>query len=207
MARVTGPLMSIDASGTLAGALVFAKWRGRNYVRRHAVPSNPRTASQVSSRAIMKFVGSDWKNVPDLDKATWEESADAKKVSPFNEYIAVNCRNWRDGIPPAQQTPPARILVPGTIGVLVVVVSGRQLIVTVPHPPNGLDWGFVLCRFPTTGFTPGPANAIAVVVGNEPSVDYADGPLAPGDYFYNAYAITTDGLAGTPGTEDSGTVT
>ena len=33
MAKTTGPLFSMDASGKFGGALVFGKWKGRNVVR------------------------------------------------------------------------------------------------------------------------------------------------------------------------------
>jgi len=42
--RVTGPLYSQDASGTIGKAIVFSKWKGRNYVRKHVKPANPQSA-------------------------------------------------------------------------------------------------------------------------------------------------------------------
>lgn len=50
MAKVTSPLMSLDASGSVAGAITFSKWKGRNYVRQLVIPANPRSSGQVASR-------------------------------------------------------------------------------------------------------------------------------------------------------------
>jgi hypothetical protein len=51
MAKVTAPLMSLDASGTVAKTAVFSKWKGRNYVRLHVTPMNPNTTSQKVVRS------------------------------------------------------------------------------------------------------------------------------------------------------------
>lgn len=53
MAKVTSPLMSLDASGSIAGALTFSKWKGRNYARQLVIPANPQTVGQQESRARM----------------------------------------------------------------------------------------------------------------------------------------------------------
>lgn len=53
MAKVTSPLMSLDASGSIAGAITFSKWKGRNYVRQLVIPANPRTAGQQAARAAV----------------------------------------------------------------------------------------------------------------------------------------------------------
>lgn len=57
MAKVTGPLMSLDASGGFASTLVFGKWKGRNTVRQLVTPSNPQTANQEKGRNAVRAVG------------------------------------------------------------------------------------------------------------------------------------------------------
>jgi hypothetical protein len=65
MAKVTGPLMSLDASGGFAGTLVFGKWKGRNTVRQLVTPSNPQTANQEKGRNAVRAVGTmqHWANL------------------------------------------------------------------------------------------------------------------------------------------------
>jgi hypothetical protein len=57
MAKVTGPLMSMSASGKLADALVFFGWKGRNVVRGFVVPANPEDPKQGDNRIIMGGTG------------------------------------------------------------------------------------------------------------------------------------------------------
>lgn len=57
MAKVTGPLMSLDASGGFAGTLVFGKWKGRNTVRQLVTPSNPQSTLQEAARNAVRAVG------------------------------------------------------------------------------------------------------------------------------------------------------
>lgn len=57
MAKVTGPLMSMDASGGFGGTLVFGKWKGRNTVRQLVTPSNPQTLAQQIGRNAVRVVG------------------------------------------------------------------------------------------------------------------------------------------------------
>ena len=206
MARVTGPLMSFDASGTVAGAIVFAKWRGRNYVRRHAVPSNPRTPGQIAARAIIAFLGKLWTSLGDEPKASWEEGAESLKISPFNQYIGLNARNWRDQMVPSQATPAERTLVGDPPAAIAGVVSGRQVILTVTLADVTNIWGIVVCRSLVTGFTATAGNAIGIIEAwNDPLV-WVDGPLAPGTYYYKAFAFSTDGLKTTVCAEEDVTV-
>lgn len=57
MAKVTGPLMSLEASGTIGDALTFSRWVGRPYVRRYSVPGNPQTLNQETHRNRFSVMG------------------------------------------------------------------------------------------------------------------------------------------------------
>lgn len=57
MAKVTGPLMSMDASGAFAGTIVFSKWKGRNTVRQLVTPSNPQSTGQETARNAIRVLG------------------------------------------------------------------------------------------------------------------------------------------------------
>ena len=47
MAKLYGPLFSLDARGKLGKALVYSIWKGLNYVRKYVIPANPNTAAQL----------------------------------------------------------------------------------------------------------------------------------------------------------------
>ncbi len=57
MAKVTGPLMSMSASGKIADAIVFFGWKGTNVVRQWLKPSNPQTSQQGDTRIAMGGTG------------------------------------------------------------------------------------------------------------------------------------------------------
>ena len=55
MAKVSGPLMSMDARGAFAGALVFSNWKGRPVVRQLVTPGNPASAAQMTVRNQLRL--------------------------------------------------------------------------------------------------------------------------------------------------------
>jgi hypothetical protein len=57
MAKVTGPLYSMSASGKLADAMVYFGWKGLNVVRGWVKPANPQRASQGDQRIALGGTG------------------------------------------------------------------------------------------------------------------------------------------------------
>lgn len=57
MAKVTGPLLSMSASGTVGKALVFGSRLGQAVVRRWAVPLNPKSDDQAEVRTKLAIPG------------------------------------------------------------------------------------------------------------------------------------------------------
>ena len=57
MAKVTGPLMSMDARGKIGDALVFIGWKGVKDVRMWLKPANPKLPKQGNIRLILGGLG------------------------------------------------------------------------------------------------------------------------------------------------------
>jgi len=57
MAKVTGPLMSISASGKIADSIVFFGWKGVNVVRQWLKPANPMSFGQGDNRVFLGGTG------------------------------------------------------------------------------------------------------------------------------------------------------
>jgi len=57
MAKVTGPLYSMSASGTIGKAMVFFGWKGINVVREWLIPKNLKSADQGDVRIVFGGVG------------------------------------------------------------------------------------------------------------------------------------------------------
>lgn len=203
MALTTGPLMSLDASGSVGGALVFSKWKGRNYVRRLVKPANPRSGGQVGMRAMMKFLSQRWDALSAADKATWEARADATIISNFNAYTKLNLQRWRSFDAPSQTDPPATT---GVVDVLTgeAATGGlRQILLEATiASAEGDNWGICIFRSTSSSFTTLWSNCIAVVYGySGGSLEYIDTPLDPGTYYYNFRPFRDDGILGAEETE------
>ena len=57
MAKVKGPLMSMEASGSYGSTIVFGRRLGANVVRQLVKPSNPRTQGQMDARNRVRVFG------------------------------------------------------------------------------------------------------------------------------------------------------
>lgn len=208
MAIVKGPAMSLDASGSLAGAIVFSKWKGRNYVRQLVTPANPKSGAQTGFRSSMKFLAQNWAGLTAGEQATFEDRAADMIVSPFNAYTSMNQRRWRNFLTPSQEDPAAEAAADagamtntGTAGVRMASLS---IAAGSPAP----TWGIVIYRSLVTGFTPGISNVIAMILqdGMGPTV-YVDTPLDPDTYYYRTSGFNVDGTGGALDTEESVIIT
>jgi hypothetical protein len=57
MAKVKGPLFSLEASGKLADSIVFFPWKGLHVVRQLTIPTNPQSVHQGDIRLILGALG------------------------------------------------------------------------------------------------------------------------------------------------------
>ena len=57
MAKLTGPLFSLDARGKLGKSLVFIGWKGIKTVRQWLVPANPKSTGQGNIRTVIGNLG------------------------------------------------------------------------------------------------------------------------------------------------------
>jgi len=57
MAKVDGPLFSLEAKGKIGDAIVFFPWKGRHAVRRWLKPTNPRDIDQLIIRQKLAALG------------------------------------------------------------------------------------------------------------------------------------------------------
>ena len=200
--------MSLDASGSLAGALVFSKWKGRNYARQLVIPANPKTGGQVGMRSMFKFLSQEWNGLSDSSKATWESRADDGVYSTFNAFMSYNQKRWRDFMGPTHDDPAAEASTPAATTTGVATPSERTMTLAITDGAPPPDWGYAIFRGLTTGFTPSWSNCVAVVEWNVGGVTtYIDSPLDPDEYFYVATGLNDDGIVGIDGTEFSGIIT
>lgn len=94
MAKLSAPLLSFEARGKIANALVYFPWKGINAVRQYVIPANPRTAAQTTQRGYMTAAVTAWHAAPydALDVTAWNRYAGvlAKIMSGFNAMIKAH---------------------------------------------------------------------------------------------------------------------
>lgn len=96
MARVTGPLMSLSASGSVANTITFASWKGRDYAREYFIPANPQTAKQVNIRTALTLLIPVWQAVSAPGKTVWDEFAKTFRMSGFNQFMSRGMKAYID---------------------------------------------------------------------------------------------------------------
>jgi len=90
MSKVTAPLLSFGASGAIAKTQVYSTWKGRPYVRRHVIPSNPNSAGQQLTRNAFAWLNNVWKNAPSLVVDVWDRYAVGQVLTGRNAFIGQN---------------------------------------------------------------------------------------------------------------------
>jgi len=97
MAKVEGPLFSLEARGKIGNAMVFFPWKGRHAVRRWLKPTNPRDVDQKIIRQKMASIGkcvkaitSPWSGLVNGAAAVvaWKAVTPATQI--WNAYLVSN---------------------------------------------------------------------------------------------------------------------
>ncbi len=207
MARVTGPLMSFSASGSVASTVVFSHWKGRPYVRAHVIPANPKSVLQISTRALMGYLSKNWAAIGTSPKDTWQTLADAIVASPFNAYTKANMSNWTQFLPPSEGTPITRVGTPASVATEVATGGVGQVTNVMTITTVDDNWGVMIFRG-LTAFTTARDNLVGCILADSAAAfTFVETGLAAGTYFYNYRYFTTDGALGAEAGEQSATVT
>ena len=194
----------MEASGTLADTITFAKWKGRAYARQRVIPTNPQSASQTGNRAMLSFLSKQWTNISTSDQATFDDDAESRSISPFNSYVSLNMARWKNYLPPSQTFTPAEAS--SALTVSTMTLTGGEAHVNIELTPSGGTsiWGFEIYRDTSAITNCNNSNCIAVVEADGANaVEYNDTGLDAGTYHYRAAAINVDGVRGTAIADDS----
>lgn len=206
MAKVTGPLLSMSASGSVAGAMVFSSSKGRPYVRQLVIPRNPNSNGQQGVRANMAGLNLLWASMSALQKATWQTRATQLNISTWNAFVGVNQKDFANGMGDQRQDPVEASSPPSIPTTITDSVEGSQVTITCGEPATGETFGMFLWISGTTGFTPAPANCKKLVAGTgtpATTLTFVVSGLAAGTYYYVLRGFDFAGEFGTAGAEGS----
>ena len=95
MAKVKGPLFSMEASGAYGGALVFAQRMGKPVVRKLVTPANPNAASQEVSRNRVRIFGAIQRH---LNQSTMVASGQTERDKARIAAVTPSGQRWNSYI-------------------------------------------------------------------------------------------------------------
>lgn len=205
MATTVAPLFGLDASGSLAKAIVFSKWRGRTYVRRHSVPANPKSGLQIGVRAAMRFNSQAYGSLSDAIKARWIALDAADNITGLDSMVRFNLplnrQNfgmWSDPEASAGTTPDAPTLT--------ATAQPKSVSIALVAGANAPEFGWQLYRSLADDITGDVSTQIRVLPAA--TLTFVDTGLTTGtEYFYEARGFNDNGEQGALSASDSATPT
>lgn len=204
MALVFGPLMSLDASGTIADAITFSKWKGRNYVRERVIPSNPQSGPQVGRRAMFKFLTQIWKESSASEQAGFQDLADQLVASRFNAYLSYNMHRWHNFLAPSRVYPATEANPPSDNDLQGAVWTQNRIEISMVGTTLATAWGYIIFASLTDAFTTAVGNAI---IANPDLTIAAHScfwtPPSVATWHFNIRTFSTTGQVSAEGTEQS----
>lgn len=97
MAKISGPFLSISASGQIGKTLVATKWKGIKVQRQFVIPSNPRTPAQTAQRDRVSVITNAWRQfiTPANVREAWNlmASIQSRPQSGFNWFTSNAVKN------------------------------------------------------------------------------------------------------------------
>lgn len=207
MARTTAPLFSMDASGSIGKSIVFSRWKGRNYVRRHAIPSNPMSGLQVYMRSMFAFLTRGWAAIPGVSQATWDAPAEPDNISPFNAYVRYNGTRHYELKGPSMAYPAAELTGAPDAPTLVVTGGAHCATVVISEGIVAPNWGWMLFAKLAAAPTGIPTELVKAVDWLSPDTPVLVSPLPPGVWHFKALGFMIDGVLGALSADASDTVT
>lgn len=175
MAKVTGPLMSMTASGAYGGTLVFAQRKGSSVVRQLVTPANPQSAGQEDARNIVRVGG------------TLQRFTNATTLKASGETLTDKARLAASA--PSNQTWNSFLvqLVTGAGGLTFVAARAAYAVLTAPQKTA---WATA-----AAALTPVIGSTYQTVAGGG-----AGTPLVGGEaWFVYHYGLSTVGMSDVPG--------
>jgi hypothetical protein len=108
MAKLIGPLMSLEARGQVAKTLTYARLGMTSYAKAYKVPTNPNSQGQMVQRMAVKAITQAWgpwyAQVPVSLEFFWTPLANAWNLSLYHAYLKSNLERWKIFLLPTPST-------------------------------------------------------------------------------------------------------
>lgn len=87
MAKTHGPLMSLNASGTIAGSMTHRRSAGANIAQANRFRTDKRTPARAAIREAFEEAGRYWYSLPPADREQWRALAARLSLPPFAAFV------------------------------------------------------------------------------------------------------------------------
>jgi len=185
LAKVSAPLLSFGASGSIADTQTYSSWKGRKYARQKVTPSNPQTAEQTLTRNTFSWLQAVYKLMPALAIAPWDAYAVGKVLTGRNAFTKFNNAALRTETDLALLT-----LSPGALGGLpptaVVATPGNNQLSVAITAPSVVPSGWTI-----------DGAVAAAIVDQDPQSD-VDYTITVDEDLTSTYTVVLTGLLEVP---------
>lgn len=204
MVKVTAPMLSLAASGTLGKAVTFSNWKGRAYVRSRVIPANPQSGLQVGMRAGITACSDFWNNALTAPgRASWNAGVGTEAISGFNLFTRISQQNVRNNYAlcisftdrDRSETPPAP-------AAPAAAQDGTDMDIT--WTDEATSQGVLIFHSLTTPFTPSAINLVAIVRKTLQAWTHRNPGV--GTHYYDIRSMGVDGGVGALAGEFTGTI-
>lgn len=87
MATVKGPLMSLEAHGSIGSTLTYEQYRGMYYCKSYSKPSEKKTEKQAKSRSVFKEAVATYRKLVKKDREAMDCLTIGQVQSGYNLYV------------------------------------------------------------------------------------------------------------------------
>lgn len=201
MVKLKGPALSLQASGTVGQAVTISNWKGRHYLKRKSLPTDPNTPAQHSHRLMLQWLNNRWSPLTTNQQASWTDLAARKNILPRSAFIGENLRRFNlfkgptktypateDGT--SQWQPDGSPFPSSRIHSVRCQVSGN---------PGSDTWGYFIFLLANEA-TPPATDKIIWITEWDGDVTQTTivTPIRPGTYWFTMQTFSDDGKLRTP---------
>lgn len=209
MVKLKGPSLAQDAGGSLAGAVTFSKWKGRNYLKRKSIPKRIDSPAQARVAESLGWLSSQWTLLNAAFKDTWAPLAAKTRLPPQQAFLQHNCQRFHRGAAPSKLYPPSESFPYATIYSL--PDDGRHNVRSLHRTLNvtvGLaTWAFFIWYSNGTPQPWAPNTRLHIHAWNFSPTDHVAIPaIEPGVYQCKLQPFALDGHLASPTVEAGFTI-
>jgi hypothetical protein len=199
MAKVTGPMMSVEATGKFANTMVFVRSKAGPVVRQLVTPTNPKSPAQTGTRSMMRWASQEWQQLTSPEQTTWLAAVTKPGESAFNAFVRAAMNEWKNGLFAQSEFPTVTEAAPAIPTTPTATVNGKQVTIAWVDPAARL-FGVSIYFDAATITTMGPSIAVAVIDAGVQKAIISN--LEAGTYHYRIRGASHEGIFG-PGTADA----